>query len=150
MCTDRFKRRYNHERPHQGRACQNQPPRLVFPDVRPDRVLPERVDPDAWLLPTSRRLYQRRTNTNGSLQIGGFRYYIGKRWAKRNLAVRVLPQEKVLAVYDGVELVKKVPIKGLYNGEMELADYVECVMQEALAESRRLAVKRRQRQRQPG
>jgi transposase InsO family protein len=150
VCTGRYKRRYNHERPHQGRACQNQPPRLVFPDVRPDRVLPELVDPVPWLLPTSRRLYQRRTNTNGSLQIGGFQYYIGKRWAKRILAVRVLPQEKVLAVYDGVELVKKVPIKGLYNGTMELADYVECIMKEALAESRRLAVKRRQRQRQPG
>jgi len=146
-CTERYKQRYNHVRPHQGRACQNQPPRLAFPDAPTDRVLPASVDPDAWLAPASRRLYKRRTNANGSLQIGGFRYYIGKQWAKQTLVVRILPQEKELAVYDEVVLVKKVPMKGLYHGQMDLTDYVDCIMKEALSESRRLAVKRRQRQR---
>jgi transposase InsO family protein len=65
-CTQTYQHHYNHERPHQGRACQNQPPRVVFPDVQPSGCLPSIVDPDRWLLAASQRVYRRRVNKNGS------------------------------------------------------------------------------------
>lgn len=77
-CTSHYQHHYNHERPHQGRACQNQPPRLAFPTAQTDRCLPDVVDPDAWLVFASRRLYKRRVTSNGSIAIGGYRYYVSK------------------------------------------------------------------------
>ena len=69
--TATFQHHYNHERPHQGLACGNQPPRVAFPEAKAKRVLPTRVDPDSWLKAAARRRYQRRVNHNGSIQIGG-------------------------------------------------------------------------------
>ncbi len=47
--TERFLLHYNQERPHQGRSCQNQPPRVAFPTLPVLPPLPEKVDPDRWL-----------------------------------------------------------------------------------------------------
>ena len=147
QCTRHYQQHYNHERPHQGLACQNQPPRLAFPDAQTDRCLPEVVDPDGWLVFASQRLYKRRVTSNGSIKIGGYRYYVGKALVKQQVAVCVRPQTRELEIHNDTTCIKTVPIKGLYQGKMELADYVEAMLDEALAESRRLPVTRRQKQR---
>lgn len=41
---------YNWERPNQAITCNNQPPRIAFPDLPHRPPLPTRLDPDAWLI----------------------------------------------------------------------------------------------------
>jgi transposase InsO family protein len=47
--TDAFATHYNWQRPHQGIACGNQPPRVAFPDLPALPRVPNLVNPDAWL-----------------------------------------------------------------------------------------------------
>jgi hypothetical protein len=44
--TEEFLQHYNHERPHQGKACGNRPPQTAFPNLPALPPLPERVNPD--------------------------------------------------------------------------------------------------------
>jgi transposase InsO family protein len=44
-----FREFYNHERPHQGLSCNNQPPLTALPILPPLPSVPEVIDPDAWL-----------------------------------------------------------------------------------------------------
>ena len=146
-CTDAYRHHYNYERPSQARSCGNQPPRVAFPNAQTCRFLPTAVDPDHWLQAASKRLYRRRVTHNGSIKIGGHRYYIGKLFLKQEVALRVAASEKQLWVYDGQKLFKKIPLKGLYHGRLELADYIDCICQEAISETRRFASRQRQKQR---
>ena len=143
--TDAYKAHYNYERPNQAITCQNQPPRVAFPDVGTDAVLPTVVDPDAWLAPAAKRMYKRRIDPNGSIKIGNHRYYVRKALAKQHIAVRVLPSTQELQVYLDKQVVKVLPVKGLYHGQMLLEDYVTHICREAVSEARRLQMKRRRR-----
>ena len=144
--TETYARHYNYERPHQGISCDNQPPRLALPDAATQRRLPEIVNPDAWLKVAAKKPYGRRVNANGSIQIGGYRYYVSKKLAKREVLLRLHPQEKQLLVYVDDCCRKRIPLKGLYEGELPLADYIESIQKEALSEARRLLAKRRRKQ----
>ena len=144
--TNQYLYHYNYERPHQGRSCQNKPPRLVFPDAQAARHLPSQVDPDAWLDYASRRLYARTVSSGGSLQIGGKRYYIAKSLAHQKVAVGVNRQEKTLAFYQAKTCVKTKKMRGLYQGKLPFADYIEIMLEEVWSESRRRDVKRRYQQ----
>jgi hypothetical protein len=146
-CTDTYLKHYNEERPNQARSCQNQPPRIAFPDAKTDRRLPHTIDPDHWLVAASRRMYRRRVTNNGSIQIGGHRYFIRRDLAKQEVALRLDPQEKQFQVFDGQTLIKTMPLKGLYHGRMETADYIGYICQEAVSEARRLAAHRRKKRR---
>jgi hypothetical protein len=44
-----YQNHYNRERPNQALTCNNQPPRMAFPELPPLPSLPEHVDPDHWL-----------------------------------------------------------------------------------------------------
>ena len=145
--TQTYKAHYNYERPHQGRSCQNQPPRVAFPEAKTTRCLPQVVDPDRWLKQISHCIYSRRVNKNGSIQIGNQRYYVGKTLAKQEVLLRINAEEKQFLVCQSQQVIKKIPIKGLFNGEMSLADYVDCMIKEAMSEARRLDVRRRQKRR---
>src|SRR5436305_7454538 len=47
--TEAFVEHYNVERPHQGLACGNRPPRTAFPTLHTLPPLPSTIDPDSWL-----------------------------------------------------------------------------------------------------
>src|SRR5258708_16308157 len=47
--TEQYQQHYNFERPHQGRACGNQPPRQAFPTLPTLPPLPDMVQADRWL-----------------------------------------------------------------------------------------------------
>lgn len=145
--TEAYKHHYNHERPNQAVSCQNQPPRVAFPTACTQAVLPTIVDPDAWLEAAAKRWYKRRISSNGTIKIGDYRYYIGRSLAKQHLAIRVMPTTKELLVYLDNQLVKTLPIKGLYHGRMALEDYVTLICKEAVSEARRLHKKRRAKRR---
>ena len=44
-----FRFHFNYQRPHQALSCDNQPPRLAFPDLPALPELPAVIDPDPWL-----------------------------------------------------------------------------------------------------
>ena len=145
--TQAYQHQYNFKRPHQGVSCQNLPPRVAYPDAKTAHRLPQSVNPDTWLKAASQRVYKRRVNQNGSIQIGRQSYYVSRTLAKQRILIRVLPDKKMLAFYLDHTLIKKKPLKGLHGEQMVLADYIDLMCREALAESRTLAVRHREKQR---
>ena len=102
---------------------------------------------DRWLLAASKRLYRRRVTHNGTIKIGGYRYYVGLAFVKQEVALSVNAPEKQLMIYDGGQLIKPIPLKGLYHGRLELADYIDVICREAISEARRLLAQQRYKRR---
>jgi hypothetical protein len=75
--TEAFLSHYNNERPHQGRACGNVPPRVAFPSLPTLPALPGRVDPDSWLAPLDQKMYLRHVGRDGCVDVDLATYYIG-------------------------------------------------------------------------
>jgi len=86
--TEAFLQHYNHERPHQGRACSNVPPHVAFPTLPTLPSLPERVDPDAWLVSLDQKMYLRHVGRDGCVDVDLTTYSIGPkpRWADSPVA----------------------------------------------------------------
>jgi hypothetical protein len=131
-----FHHYYNEERPHQGRSCGNRPPLVAFPDLPPLPALPATVDPDAWLTYTRGRVYRRRINGKGALQLGRQLYYVGTAYCGQLVAVTVRPALKIFDVLLGHTVIKSLSIKGLYNQVLALDDYLRHITQEAESEYR--------------
>ena len=74
--TERFVLHYNHERPHQGRTCQNQPPRVAFPSLPPLPPVPQTVNPDRWLQSIHGQAFARRIGSDGCVEVDREPYYI--------------------------------------------------------------------------
>jgi len=74
--TERFVLHYNHERPHQGRTCQNQPPRVAFPSLPPLPPVPHTVNPDRWLQSIHGQAFARRIGSDGCVEVDQEPYYI--------------------------------------------------------------------------
>ena len=133
---------YNQERPHQGSACGNRPPYVAFPSLPRLATLPEQVDPDHWLQSYHHHLFQRRIKSNGSVQIDKHRYYIKRDLVGRIVLCQLDAQRRVFDVLLGKQLVKTIPIKGLYGQVLDLNDYFELMLNEAVSERRRLTHQR--------
>ena len=130
----RYAKHYNFERPNQAITCQNQPPRVAFPQLPELPSLPEQVDPDSWLLKIHGQHYKRRINSNGQVQIGKQRYYIRKNLAGRYVVLRVDAHKHQFEVLMDQEIIKQLPMKGLQNQELPFQKYLELISQEALSE----------------
>lgn len=141
--TQEYMQHYNWERPHQGRACGNRPPRVAFPTLPPLPPLPERVDPTHWLQAINGESFVRKVGHDGCVDVDREPYYIGQQWAGQYVAMRVQAATRSFAVWHGTLLLKEVPIKHVQEQEMTLADYCALILQEALAEERRLAARQR-------
>ncbi len=129
---------YNYERPHQGAACQNQPPRVAFPTLPALRPLPTMIDADGWLKAFHNKYFKRRVSASGTVSVDTDRYYIGQRYAGHYVNLRVDAVEKQLYVeLDGKEI-KHMPIKCLLGGEMPFDEYFDLICQQARSEDRRL------------
>ncbi len=87
--TDAFLQHYNYERPHQGRACGNVPPRVAFPSLPILPALPERVDPDRWLSILNHQAYLRRVGRDGRVNVDLATYYIDPRRAGCQVLLQV-------------------------------------------------------------
>jgi hypothetical protein len=75
--TEAFLQHDNNERPHQGRSCGNVPPRVAFPTLPTLPALPERVDPDAWLVPLDQKVYLRHVGRDGCVDVDLATYSLG-------------------------------------------------------------------------
>ena len=135
--TEAFLSHYNDERPHQGRACGNVPPRMAFPVLPTLPALPQKVDPDAWLATLDQKMYLRHVGRDGCVDVDLATYYIGPQMAGRTVLLQVEAQSRQFAVWSQDQVVKLLPIKGLLGQEMVLDDYLQYIQREALAAPRR-------------
>ena len=147
--TEAFLQHYNYERPHQGRACGNVPPRVAFPTLPTLPSLPERVDPDAWLASLDQKMYLRHVGRDGCVDVDLATYYLGPQLAGQTVLLQVWAEPRQFAVWSQDQIVKLLPIKGLVGQQMALADYLQYIKQEALAAPRRSSVRRSRKVRQP-
>jgi hypothetical protein len=93
--------------------------------------LPETVQPDAWLTALKQRVFQRRISSEGMIQVDRHAYYVGREFAKHAVAVLVDVSEREFVVMDGQKVLKKLPIQGLYQREMDFLEYFKLFQQEA-------------------
>ncbi len=75
--TEAFLQHYNHDRPHQGRACSNVPPRVAFATLPTLPALPERIDPEAWLMTLDQKMYLRHVGRDGCVDVDLLTYDLG-------------------------------------------------------------------------
>jgi len=143
QAADDYSPFYNLERPNQAITCSNRPPSLAL--GRPPYLprLPQQVDPDAWLKTYHGRCFKRQVRSNGSVRVDKNSYYIGTKYRGRRVLLRLDAEGKRFDVLVGGRKIKQITIKGLYNGVMDLPDYLELIQLEARSEERRLKQRRR-------
>lgn len=96
---EQFPHYHNGQRPHQGRACQNRPPDEVFPNVPQLPHLPERVTPNAWLAHEQGRVYRRRVNASGTIQVDRHTYHVGTPYAGQRILVYLDSQQRQFHIF---------------------------------------------------
>ena len=122
---------YNDERPHQGLACGNQPPRKAFPVLPSRPPVPVTVDPDHWISALDGHQYVRKVQQDTSVTIGTGRYYITRALRGQHVTLQIDATDRTLVVeHDGQE-VKRVPIAGTGRGRVPFAQFVELLCEEA-------------------
>jgi transposase InsO family protein len=84
--TEAFVQHDNWERPHQGRACRNVPPRVAFPTLPPLPALPQTVDPDGWLTTIDTQMFVRKVGADGCVNVDLAPYSIGRQVTGHYLA----------------------------------------------------------------
>jgi transposase InsO family protein len=147
--TEAFLQHYNHERPHQGRACGNRPPRVAFPTLPVLPALPARVDPNAWLASLDQKMYLRHVGRDGCVDVDLSTYYLGPALAGCTVLLQIEAQHRQFAVWHQDQIVKRLPIKGLAGPEMALEEYLQFIQHEALAAPRRNSARASRKVRQP-
>jgi transposase InsO family protein len=136
---------YNELRPNQAQSCGNRTPYEAFP-VRPQLpALPPVVDPDRWLLSYHQRLFKRRVDSAGRVQIGKHRYYIRRALAKRYVVCRLNAHRREFDIILDDKVIKSFPVKGLFNGQLTFEAYYDLICKEAEAEWRQHQHKQRLR-----
>ena len=140
--TEAFKWHYNAERPNQAITCGNRPPYQAFPELPVRPCLPQRIDPDRWLLTYHNDRFKRRVRSNGTVTIDKHNYYVKRTLKGRYVVLRVDAFNRQFEVELDHQTFKTIPIKSLYNEELDFADYVELIREEAISE-RRLTERRR-------
>lgn len=126
-----FPHYYNDLRPHQGRACQNQPPSVAFPRLPKLPELPQVVAPSQWLRSIHGRTYRRRVNSNGTLQVDRHTYPVGVAYAKQPVLVHVDALQQVFSFSVEGKIVKQLPIQGVTKGPMDFNDFLLEMVSEA-------------------
>ena len=107
--TEAFVQHSNHQRPHQGRSCRNQPPQQAFP-ILPNRPsLPASVDPDAWGQAINGRTYARRMKSDGRVSVDGTDYSVKQALAGQLIRLRVNATERCLEGLQQDTIIKVLP-----------------------------------------
>lgn len=135
--TAEYKEHYNWERPHQGLACGNRPPRVVFAQLPVLPNLPLVINPDRWLCSIDGQHFVRKVHHNGTVLIDQRDYYLGKELIGKQVTLKVEAQPAQFAIYHQQKLVKRLDIKGLHHCELSFEDYLTLMQKEALAAQKR-------------
>lgn len=140
--TEQYQQHYNEQRPHQGQACGNQPPRMAFPTLPTLSPLPEQVQADRWLWRCHHRAFARLVGSDGCVTVHHEEYYLSTRLAGRKVALVVDAPTAAFDVFVGPEVLKRLSIKNVVRGKMELSRFIPLMLEQAQSEERlRLALK---------
>jgi hypothetical protein len=146
--TEDYQQHYNYQRPHQGRACGNCPPRQKFCNLPTLPPLPETVQADRWLAHYHRRVFARLVGSDGCVSVNRQDYYVSTQLAGQKISLVVDAPSASFDVLVGASVLKRLPIKGVLRGEMPLETFIERMLEQAESEERqRLAAKARWTQR---
>jgi transposase InsO family protein len=129
--TAAFKEHYNYERPHQGLACHNQPPRLAYPLLPARPPTPTVVDPDAWIDAWNGRCFVRKVQRDTSVSIDDRRYYLTKEVIGQYVTLRVKAASRSFVVEYADRIVKRLPIRGTGHGHLAFETFVQQLCNEA-------------------
>lgn len=131
--TQAYQEHYNWQRPHQGRSCQDQPPRVAFPILPSLPPLPQEVDPDAWLAHLHGRAYLRHIDTGGNVKVDEQSYYVDRERRGHSVALLVDAPAHQFQVWEGHTLLKLLPIKGIVGSPMKLGEFLAMMREQARA-----------------
>jgi len=144
--TAQFEQHYNYERPHQGLSCGNRPPRTAFPTLPDLPATPDVVNPDRWLEVSDGLSVVRTVSRKGTVSIDLKDYYVGQAFAGQRVALQLSAKKQAWLVIQGTQLLKSLPLKGLYAAALSFEAFVQFMMGQARAEQRlRTAQERRAR-----
>ena len=129
--TATFKQHYNHERPHQGLSCGNQPPRVAFPMLPVRPPVPATVDPDRWISALDGKQYVRKVQQDTGVTVGMARYYTTQALRGQEVTLQIDAGDRAMVVLHEGKEVKRVPIQGTGRGRMPFAVFVEQLCSEA-------------------
>ena len=140
--TEAFATHSNWQRPHQGIACGNRPPRVAFPDLPSLPSVPDLVNPDAWLKRVNGQHVVRRVNRQGFVKVDLYPYYISSKLAGQAVTLSIHAKEQSLEVVYPQEYRRSLPLKGLKQRALTYQEYVELMQREASTQQRLLALGR--------
>ncbi len=144
--TTQFQQHYNWSRPHQGLSCGNRPPRVAFPTLPELPAVPDLVDADRWLRVNDGLHLVRLVRGDGTVRVDLKSYYVGRALAGQHVALHLSAAKRALLVVQGLQLIKTLPLKGLWGKILRFEDFVRLMMGQARAEHRlRTAQERRAR-----
>lgn len=140
--TDAFATHYNWERPHQGIACGNQPPRVAFPELPSLPRVPDLVNADAWLNYVKGQHLVRKVNRQGFVKVDLYPYSISNKLAGQKVTLAVHAKEQSLEVVYPLEHRRSFSLKGLQQRALPYQEYVELMQREASTQQRLLSMGR--------
>ncbi len=141
--TEAFVEHYNWQRPHQGIACGNRPPRVAHPELPALPRVPDVVNADAWLAWVDGEHVVRQVNRQGFVKVDLRTYYVSSKLAGQAVTLRINAAERCLQVVHPQEYRRSLPLKGLHQRSLSYQDYVELMQQEASTQQRLLALQKR-------
>jgi len=141
--TEPFVEHYNWQRPHQGIACGNRPPRTAFPELPSLPKVPDVVNADAWLSWVDGEHVVRLVNRQGFVKVDLRTYYVSSKLAGQPVTLRIKAAEGCLQVVHPQGNARSLPLKGLHQRCLSYQDYVELMQQEASTQQRLLALQKR-------
>lgn len=116
--TEQFRHHYNDQRPHQGRACGNQPPRQAFPTLPELPPLPRTVQADRWLWHYHHRIFARLIGSDGCVTLNHETYYISTQRVGQKVALVVDAPTASVDVVFGSQTLKRLPLKNMVRDEL--------------------------------
>ena len=140
-----FKDYYHRQRRHFGAACRGDTPDEAFPVLPTLPEVASQVQPNRWITSYDGRIYRRRVNSHGVIQIDKHTYYVGGEYAKQSVWVVLDAPKRQFHIYQDRHLVKTVMMQGLHPEQARLSDYVRWMQEEARSIERARQLMWRQR-----
>ncbi len=134
--TETFIKHYNQQRPHQGHASGNRPPRTAFPTLAPLLPLPAIVDPDGWLIPLDGLHLERKVDRHGMVSIDLKRYYISAKLVGQHVVVHLDAQARCMQVLHEQQEIKSLPLRGIVGHPLSFEQFLTHVLHQARAHAR--------------
>ena len=86
---------------------------MAFPTLPTLPALPQRVDPDAWLVPLDQKVYLRHVGRDPRVDVDLATYYLGPQLAGCTVLFQVQAQSRQFAVWHQDQVVKLLPVPRL-------------------------------------